>query len=114
MIKINFSGHPVPGYELAPLVGVNVPVEDSTALTEALRKVLFSLPCIEELKQGAAAEVVLPGMATAAGVLLAVWHGVTGSFPTIRWAVKGPSGFAWPETARADLQDIRLQARTGR
>lgn len=113
--KMNFSGHPVVGFDIAPLVGVNLPVEaDPAPLQAAIRKMLEGLTCDAELKAGAPAEIILPGMAPAAAVLLAEWHGRYGSFPTIRWSVRGPSGFAWPETAKADLQALRLDARTGR
>jgi len=114
MIRINFSGHPASGFEIAPLIGVNLSLEDAGELASQLASVLDELPCFTELKQGATAEVVLPGMSTACGVFLALWHGRFGSFPTIRWAVRGPEGFGWPESARADLQELRLQARTSR
>lgn len=114
MHKINFSGHPVQGYEVAPLVGVNLPVDLGEALTEALSRVLDSLPMAAELRHGAAAEVILPGMANATGVFLALWHGRFGSFPSIRWAVRGADGFGWPDSARVNLQELRLQARTAR
>lgn len=112
-MKINFSGHPVPGFTVAPFVGVNLPLEVGP-LTEKIRETLATLPGREELLAGAAAEVVLPGMSGAAGVMLAEWHGQFGSFPTIRWAIKGPTGFAWPEEGKADLQAIRISARTAR
>lgn len=113
--QINFSGHPVAGFELAPWVGKNLPVEaDPAPLRAAVREALAGLSCDAALKAGAPAEIVLPGMAPAAAMLLAEWHGRYGSFPTIRWSVRGPGGFAWPETAKADLQSVRLDARTGR
>ena len=114
MYMINFSGHPVAGFEVAPLIGVNLPLDNAEGLIEAIGAVLDALPMRDELKAGAATEVVLPGMSTACGVFLAQWHGRFGSFPKIRWAVRGDNGFEWPKDARADLQAIRLQARTVR
>lgn len=115
MNAINLSGHPVAGFPLAPWVGVNLPVGETLApLVAVVKAMLADLPCDAELKTGAPATVILPGMAPAAAVLLAEWHGRYGSFPTIRWAVRGATGFVWPETAKADLQTVRLDARTGR
>jgi hypothetical protein len=113
VMKVNFSGHPVAGFDVAPFVGVNLPLE-AKPLVEQIHKALLALPDRQALLQGAQAEIILPGMSGAAGVLLAEWHGLFGSFPTIRWAIKGPNGFAWPEEGRADLQVIRLDARTMR
>lgn len=113
-IMINFSGHPVPGMEIAPLVGKNLPMESGVALEAFVAATLDELPFQEDLKSGVAAEVVLPGMAPAAGVLLALWHGRFGSFPKIRWAVRGPDGFGWPDDACADLHQLRVKARTSR
>ncbi len=113
--RINFSGHPVAWAEFNPLVGVNLPVDDAGRLAEAILSVLDALPCRAELERGEAAEVVLPGAAGAIGVLLALWHGRFGSFPTIRWALRGPDGsFGWPDAARVDLQDLRCGSRTSR
>jgi len=115
-IKINFSGHSVEGFEIAPLVGVNLPMETSDGLKSALQECFKSIP--EEmrslLEKGKVAEVILPGMAPASAVLLAEWHGRFGSFPVIRWAVRGPEGFNWPEEATTDLQTLREQARLRR
>ncbi|MSU75112.1 MAG: hypothetical protein EXS55_01170 [Candidatus Magasanikbacteria bacterium] len=111
--KINFSGHPVTGFEIAPFVGANLPMEGS-ALAEYVRETLLALPGREELLKGETVELVLPGMSSVAGVLLAEWHGQYGSFPTIRWAVRGAAGFEWPETAISDLQEVRTSARTAR
>lgn len=114
MIRINFSGHPVAGVEIAPLVGANLPTATGEELTQFVSSVLDALPCREELECGAAAEVVLPGLAPVAGVLLALWHGRFGSFPAIKWSVRTEAGFVFTDKARADLQELRLQARTGR
>ena len=114
MIKVNLSGHPVVGFEIAPLKGVNLEVGTGSALEAQIKGVLLALPCVEALKAGEAAEVVLPGMASACGVVLAAWHGLFGSFPTIRWSVKGASGFEWPESASSDLAVLRTSARTWR
>ncbi len=113
-IRINFSGHPASGFEFAPLVGVNLELSSGAALTSQLAAVLDELPMREDLERGAAAEVVLPGMAPAAGMLLALWHGRFGSFPRIAWAVRTDKGFVFTDESRADLQDVRLQARTSR
>jgi hypothetical protein len=113
MKKINFSGHPVAGFEIAPFVGANLPAEAS-ALAETVRETLLSLPGREELLRGESAEIILPGLAHAAGALLAEWHGQFGSFPTIRYAVRGESGFTWPDEAVLNLADVRESARTAR
>ena len=112
-IKINFSGHPVAGFEVAPLVGANLPTEGS-ALAETIREIILALPEREALLAGAAAEIVLPGLSHAAAVVLSEYHGQFGGFPTIRWAVRGEKGFAWPDAARADLATVRESARTAR
>jgi len=111
--RFNFTGHPVEGFSVAPFVGVNFP-SDGPALAETIREVLLAIPGREELLAGAAAEIALPGLAHAAGILLAEWHGQFGAFPNIRWAVRGDAGFTWPDTATANLADIRESARTAR
>ncbi len=113
MKKINFSGHPVAGFEIAPFVGANLPVE-SGSLAETVRETLLALPEREELLRGGAAEIILPGLAHAAAHVLAEWHGQFGGFPVIRWAVRGEKGFEWPETAVSNLAAVRESARTAR
>jgi len=113
MKKINFSGHPVAGFDIAPFVGANFPT-DAHGLHETVRETLLALPGREELVAGAAAEVILPGLAHAAGILLAEWHGAFGSFPTIRWAIRAEGGFEWPDEAILNLADVRESARTAR
>lgn len=116
MIRINFSGHPVPSFPLAPLVGANLPVTDGGSLAELIRELLLALPDREALLRGEAAEVVLPAVAGAVGILLAEWLGQFGSLPFIRWAVTaGPDrSFSWPEATRIDLQEVRHSARQAR
>lgn len=112
--KINFSGHPVAGFAIAPFVGANLPT-DGGGLAATMRETLLALPGREELLKGAQAEVILPGLAHAAAAVLAEWHGQFGGFPTIRWAVRGTGGtFEWPDTATADLAAVRESARTAR
>lgn len=111
--QFNFSGHPVAGFEIAPFVGANLPA-DGESLRAYVRETLLSLPGREDLLRGASAEVVLPGLSQAAGIVLAEWHGQFGSFPSIRWAVRTDQGFTWPDTATADLADVRETARTAR
>lgn len=113
MIRVNFSGHPVAGFEIAPFVGANLPV-DGESLAATVRETLLALPSREELLKGEASEVILPGLSHAAGTLLAEWHGQFGSFPGIRWAVRGEAGFGWPEEAMLNLADVRESARTAR
>ena len=113
-MKINFSGHPVNGFDVAPLVGANLPLQEGEELAEYIREILLSLPGRDELVRGAAAEVIPPGMAPAVGVLLSEWHGQFGGFPTIRWAVRGDNGFEWPDSAVSNLADVRESARTAR
>jgi hypothetical protein len=113
MIRINFTGHPVKGIELAPFVGVNFP-SDGKGLAEVIREVLLALPDRARLLAGEQAEVALPGLAHAAAVLLAEWHGQFGGFPVIRWAVRGEAGFTWPDEATANLAAVRESARTAR
>ena len=113
MIKINFSGHPVAGFEIAPFVGANLPTS-GRELAETVRETLLALPGREELLAGAGAEVILPGLSHAAGVLLAEYHGQFGNWPTIRWAVRGEKGFTRPDEAGADLNAVRESARTAR
>ena len=113
MIKINFSGHPVEGYPIAPFVGANLPTS-GRELAETVRETILALPGREELLKGAPAEIILPGLSHAAAVTLAEWHGEYGNWPNIRWAVRGEKGFEWPETAAADLNLVRESARTAR
>ncbi len=113
MIKVNFSGHPVAGFDVAPLVGANLP-QEGAALVAYIREVILALPERDKLLQGAPVEVILPGLAHAAACVLAELHGQFGFFPHIRWAVRGSEGFTWPETATANLADIRESARTAR
>ena len=111
---INFSGHPVAGTVDGGLVGKNLPVDSPEEIKDIIRQAILTLPNREELLQGKAATVILPGMSLASGLLLAEWSGQFGSLPSIRWAVRGPDGFEWPETARADLNQVRLDAREQR
>jgi hypothetical protein len=113
MHKFNFSGHPVADFEVAPLVGANLPA-DGPGIAETLRETLLALPGREAILRGESAEVVLPGLSQAAAILLAEWHGQFGNWPHIRWAVRGADGFSWPETAKANLNEIRESARTAR
>lgn len=112
-IRINFSGHPVSGFDIAPLVGVNLTTNSSDDLLGEIDNVIDGLPqsVLSQLLQGAAAEIVLPGMSSAASVLIANWHGRFGSFPAIRWAVRGEAGFTWPDEASVSLQSIRDESR---
>tara|TARA_B100002003_G_C14013261_1_gene488865 strand:- start:259 stop:606 length:348 start_codon:yes stop_codon:yes gene_type:complete len=115
MVSINFSGHPVAGVELAPLVGANLPLVEGQELSATMRELLLALPEREALLRGAAAEIILPGMSPAVAVLLAEWVGQFGVFPRIRWAVRGDSGsFEWPESATLNLAEVRESARTAR
>ncbi len=114
MFRINFSGHPVAGIEVSPLVGVNLPLENAEELRDMLSRVLDAMPMASQLREGAAAEVVLPGMSTAAGIFLALWHGKFGSFPTIIYMIRGEGGFQFTPQTRLDLQQVRLEARTSR
>ena len=113
MVRVNFSGHPVENFPVAPFVGANLPV-DGPSLAAYMRETLLSLPGREDLLKGASSEVILPGLSHAAGTLLAEWHGQFVSFPSIRWAVKGEKGFSWPDDAALDLAAVRESARTAR
>lgn len=112
-MKINFSGHPVAGFEIAPFVGANLPT-DAAALAETVRETILALPERESLLQGAKLEVILPGLAHAAAVVLAELHGQLGHWPVIRWAVRNESGFTWPDESTLSLDDVRESARTAR
>jgi len=115
MHKINFSGHPVAGFDLAPLVGANLPLVEGQDLSAALREILLALPGREDLLRGCAAEIVLPGMSPAVAALLAEWVGQFGFLPRIRWAVRGTGGsFEWPDSATLNLAEVRESARTSR
>jgi hypothetical protein len=112
-MKINFSGHPVAGFDVAPFVGANLPT-DGAALAAVVRETVLALPERESLLQGARLEVILPGLAHAAAVVLAELHGQLGHWPAIRWAVRGAEGFSWPDEATLNLDDVRESARTAR
>jgi len=111
--RFNFSGHPVAGFEIAPLVGANISLVAEEA-SATIREILLSLPGREELLRGEPAEIILPGMSWVAGLLVAEWHGQFGHFPRIRWSVRGDTGFVWPEEAKLDLASVRESARTAR
>ncbi len=112
-MKVNFSGHPVAGFDVAPFVGANLPT-DAAALAATVRETVLALPEREKLLQGAPLEVILPGLAHAAACVLAELHGQLGHWPTIRWAVRGAEGFTWPDEATLSLDDVRESARTAR
>ncbi len=112
-MKINFSGHPVAGFDLAPFVGANLPT-DAGGLAAVVRETVLALPERDALLKGAPVEVILPGLAHAAAVVLAELHGQLGHWPTIRWAVRGDQGFTWPDEATMCLDDVRESARTAR
>jgi hypothetical protein len=72
-MKVNFSGHPVAGFDVAPFVGANLPT-DAAALAATVRETVLALPEREKLLQGAPVEVILPGLAHAAACVLAGQH----------------------------------------
>ncbi len=117
MIRINFSGHPIDpmlGFTEMPLVGVNLDVTTAATLQREIQALLQSLDAREALLTGERAQIVLPGLAPAAALLLAEWHGQFGSFPYVRWAVRTDEGFTFPQDAVADLAEVRESARTRR
>lgn len=111
--KINFSGHPVASFDVAPLVGANLPA-DGAGLAETIREVLLALPGREDILRGAPAEIILPGLSQAAAILLGEWHGQFGNWPSIRWSRRDATGFTWPEECQMNLNDLREAARTAR
>ena len=111
--KLNFSGHPVTGFAIAPLVGANLPT-DGDGLAATLREILLSIPGREGVLRGEPAEIILPGLSHAAGLLLAEWHGQFGNWPVLRWSRRTDKGFEWPDDAVANLNDLREAARTAR
>ncbi len=113
MIKYNFSGHPVPGFELAFFIGREFP-SDGTALVLTMRDTLLQLPHRNELLLGEIPQIVLPGLSQAAAVLLAEWHGQFGNFPRIQWATRRDNAFVYPAESSADLSMVRAQARSAR
>lgn len=113
-MKINFSGHPVAGFDVAPFVGANLPTTNASALAETVRETVLALPERDALLKGAQLEVILPGLAHAAACVLAELHGQLGHWPSIRWAVRGEAGFTWPDEATMSLDDVRESARTAR
>ena len=112
-MKINFSGHPVANFDVAPFVGANLPT-DAAALAATVRETVLALPERESLLKGAKLEVILPGLAHAAACVLAELHGQLGHWPVIRWAVRTDAGFTWPDESTLSLDDVRESARTAR
>jgi len=69
---------------------------------------------LERAKKGESLTIMLPGMGTAAAVVLATLHGITGHWPNVRYPVRTEQGFTWPEEAVIDLNNVRLNCRTWR
>ena len=117
MVLINLSGHPAPkGAETAFEAVVDIPVPNvdlgsAAAVAEAakdlIKKALAS-EAREAVLRGEVA-VILPGATALAAPVLAALVGVSGVFPKLYWAVKGPEGFSLSEGL--ELQVIRLEAR---
>lgn len=114
MYLINLSGHPVDAADYEPLVGVNIDPTSTPDMIGDITDAILGCPEIEAIRRGKAVEVILPGMSCAAGIALAVFHGIAGSFPMIRWAIRGADGFEWPNEATCHLNEVRLASRTAR
>jgi len=55
-------------------------------------------------------EVILPGLAPAAAVVLAAVHGLAGHFVSIRWYIRNPDG-SWSVSNSLALQPVRITVR---
>jgi len=117
-ILINLSGHPAPrGAEerFARIVSVPVPNIDignpeavKSAALDLVKKVLEDADAADVLRRGEGA-VILPGATTLAAAVLSLLVGLSGTFPKLYWAVKGPEGFFLSPVL--DLQALRLEGR---
>ena len=114
MYLINLSGHPTMETTIAPLVGVNMISSDGDLMAAQLEEVLNALPMAEELRCGAAATIIPPGYGAAGMQLVAIWHGLFGSFPTIQWKDRTDEGFVFTDKSRSDLSALRLEVRSHR
>jgi hypothetical protein len=117
-VLLNLSGHPAPrGAEklFAYIASVPVPNVDigsadavAAAAKSLLREALKDPAVAESLRRGEAA-VVLPGATALAAAVLSLLVGLSGAFPKLYWAVKGPEGFFL--SPALDLQALRLEGR---
>jgi hypothetical protein len=111
MKVVNLSGHPITDASVevieGPVVG-NVKMDDPSSVEDAANKLA------QVAAQHEGVPVVLPGMAPLAAAVLAKIHGRTGSFPTIRWAVRVDGAFVFTEAAVLDLHTVRTEARLTR
>jgi len=112
---LNFSGHPaiVNGTTHQPKVGMLDQTSPETLINQ-LETILLELDEFEDLKAGQTATIILPSMSTAVAPFLAIWHGLFGTFPIIRWAVRTETGFVFEPDLQIDLQNLRNEVRTKR
>lgn len=112
---INFSGHPtnINGVTYQAKIGM-LDFTDPSILISQLQEVLMNLEEFEQLKSGATATIILPSMSTAVAPFLAMWHGLFGSFPVIRWAIRTEKGFEFLDSCEIDLQELRNVVRKER
>ena len=116
-VLINLSGHPAPrGAEKRfKVVSVKVPtvdLGDEMAVSEAAKNLVEEALADEEAKEAllrGEASVILPGATALAGPVLALLVGVSGSFPTLYWAVRDQGAFRLSQGL--ELQALRLEAR---
>ena len=86
----------------------------STGVESLLYRFLETLPAedFDLIKRGKFA-LVPPGHAGAAGIALAILHGIAGHFPRVLWTVRGEDGFVLIERP-LPLQSVRNAARERR
>lgn len=117
---VDLSGHPgaseYPSYVrriVAPklVARTDSPVELEQSVLDWLEQFLRRLEKADgRLVRSGEYDLILPGFAPGAAVVLAYLHGLGGHFPHIRWYLQLPAG-GWALSPSFSLQRVRLVAR---
>jgi len=106
----NASGHPLVDCPFTVTGEVGVPNADLTnpVSVAALARTIAEAAA-PHVRDGAA--IALPGMTTLSALVLAILHGMVGSFPRIAWAARVDGKFVWKAEYTADLHELRTAQR---
>jgi len=107
-VRLNLSGHPNQALTQQGFVDLPLQVDlTDPALPGRLTQLLAN-----HIGDDADVVVALPGLAPLAALVLAIVHGLTGSFPRVQTLVR--DGAVWIPGPILDLNQVRTQARTTR